>query len=119
MFIVVTLLSLSLSAASLVTVKKASDMAALADGKTIKLIGRVSNVQWQHIIKAPVSHPNTTLLDNLDIQTVVYSAKPIKCTGKIAIKGTVTAIEGLDKGGAERKLFKEYHLLAQKWKCLK
>jgi len=83
--------------------------------KKIALVGRVSDVMWQHVMNPPASHPHETYFDTGGTQIVLYSQEPIHETDRIRVEGTVIAVEGGGEGTKSPEKFTEYHLIVDTW----
>ncbi len=90
-------------------------------GKTVKIIGKLSKVIWQHLTAFIDSHPYMNYFDlEDDYQIVLYSTDSILCEEKLEVKGELIKTEGSRKNPRSKvndKYF-EYQLLVDSWKCL-
>ena len=89
------------------------------EGKTIKIIGKISNIMWQHIQMFIDTHPHDNYFDLEDgFQIIVYSKNPISCTEKVEIQGQVVKVEGITEPDSKASGYSEYHMKVDKWKCI-
>ncbi len=88
-------------------------------GKKVAVTGVVSNVIWQHLMAPPKTHPVENYFDIEKFQIVVYTKEKISCEGKVKVKGTVMELRGAGKGSKVDETYTEYHIVVDKWKCLK
>ncbi len=92
-------------------------------GKPVIARGRVSDTPWQHLIgNVPGKQP-----DYFDLeaggQTVVYTAKPLRCPGLVEVVGKVKEVRGSSKrpGGKPTKVddsYGELHIDVERHRCL-
>ena len=90
-------------------------------GEKITLIGRVSNVMWQHFNVNIQDYPHINYMDLDDThQIVVYSKEPIICKNIIELSGEVIKIDtkNNDPKSKIHDGFVEYQLIVDSWKCL-
>ena len=88
--------------------------------KKVCLMGKVSNIPWQHMIAMVDGYPVIEYFDVKDYQIVIYAETPIECNGMVKLYGTVLEVQGEGKRyepGDE--LYTEYHLLVDRWECVK
>ena len=89
------------------------------EGKTIKIIGMISNVMWQHIQTYIDTHPNDYFFDLEDgYQVIIYSKDPISCSEKVEIRGKVIKVEGISYPDSKASGHSEYHIKVDTWKCI-
>lgn len=88
-------------------------------GKKVMVTGKVSNVIWQHIMAPPETHPVENYFDIEKFQIVVYAKEEISCEGDVKVKGKVIELRGAGKGSKVDETYVEYHIAADKWKCVK
>nr|MDO8111334.1 hypothetical protein [Candidatus Sigynarchaeota archaeon] len=94
------------------------DLSKFVDKKTT-LIGKISDVPWQHMIASVKTHPNIYYFDLEDKnQIVIYARTTIAHAGKISITGKIIAVKGGSKrpGAAKSEPYTEYHMLVDEWK---
>lgn len=90
-------------------------------GKKVKILGKVSNVMWQHMF---AGHPSHTVENYIDLegncQIVVFTKQKIICKNRVEIIGKVVVVES-DVGNPNVKIhdeFREYQIIADSWKCV-
>lgn len=90
-------------------------------GKRVKIVGKVSNIMWQHMFAGHPSHMFENYIDlEGNIQIVVFTKQKITCKNKVEIKGKVVNVES-DFGNPNVKIsdkFVEYQIIADSWKCI-
>ena len=65
------------------------------EGNSIKIIGKISNIMWQHIQTYIETHPPMNYFDLEDgFQIIIYSRNLISCSNKVEIIGKVIKVEG-------------------------
>jgi hypothetical protein len=90
-------------------------------GKEIEIIGKISHIIWQHMIKLQSNYPKICYFSLLDEvgeeyhQLVVYSKNSIPESGIITLHGRMIKIEGETKHIDEerRKYYYEYQFIAE------
>jgi len=89
------------------------------EGNTITIIGKISNVVWQHIISATNSHPYFSYFDLEDgYQIIIYTKNQITCKERVEVKGEVIRVEGNEDVDSKAAGLVEYHIIADTWKCI-
>ena len=90
------------------------------EGNSIKIIGKISNIMWQHIQTYIETHPSMNYFDLEDgFQIIIYSRNPISCSDKVEIIGKVIKVEGSkDPRSKIPDEHCEYHLIVDSWKCI-
>jgi hypothetical protein len=89
-------------------------------GKQMTLTGRITGIQWQHLIMSVPGKSHIYLDIPGNQQIVVYVKGTVNCPGAVRVTGTVIpASSGPKRHGAEkdRKEIYEYHLDADRWEC--
>ncbi len=91
------------------------------EGKTIKIVGKISNIMWQHVQTYIEANPTINYVDLEDgFQIIIYTKEPIPCPENVEILGKVIKV-----GGSKDPRSKisdghcEYHVIAETWKCIK
>ncbi len=87
-------------------------------GQKVVVKGTVSNTPWQHVMNPPETHPVEIYFDIGKWQIVLYAKEKISCAGKVKVKGKVMQLGGESKPGAKETVT-EYHIVVDKWKCVK
>ena len=90
------------------------------EGKIIKIIGKVSNIMWQHIQTYIETHSTINYVDLEDgFQIITYSKEPISCSENVEIVGKVIKVGGhIDLRSKISNGQCEYHIIAETWKCI-
>lgn len=88
-------------------------------GKKVSVEGMISKIIWQHLMNPPATHPVENYFDMDKFQIVVYAKEKISCVGKVKVKGAVIELRGAGKGSKVDETYTEYHIVADKWKCMK
>ncbi|MGQ4874054.1 MAG: hypothetical protein ACP6IY_08290 [Promethearchaeia archaeon] len=91
------------------------------EGKTVKLVGKISNIMWQHIILSLEDYPYFNYFDlENGFQIIIYSKEEINCPNKIEIIGKIIAVNNESKKSnpENRKILYEYHIVVESWKCI-
>ena len=90
------------------------------EGKKVKIVGKVSNIMWQHMFAGHPSHFTENYIDlEGNCQIVVFSKKKITCKNKVEITGKVVIVRS-DASNPNVKIhdeFHEYQIIADSWKC--
>ncbi|MFX0039176.1 MAG: hypothetical protein ACFFCY_06570 [Promethearchaeota archaeon] len=90
-------------------------------GKAVSIIGKLSNVIWQHLTAFIDSHPYMNYFDLKDgYQIVIYSTDSILCENQLEVNGKLIKTEGSRKNPRSKvnDEYFEYQLLVNSWKCL-
>ncbi len=90
-------------------------------GKTIALIGKISDIPWQHMIKIVENHNHIYHFDLEDgDQIVIYSKVEIHCTRSLSVAGEVIEVRGKLKRPSkiDDVTYVEYHIIIDKWECI-
>jgi len=89
-------------------------------GKKIDIIGKISEIPWQHLIEFSDSHKIIQYFDlESGDQIVVYSQDSIDCQNTVKLSGEVIKVIGKSKrpGNVSDSVFIEYQLLVDDWEC--
>ncbi|UCC19207.1 MAG: hypothetical protein JSV62_14060 [Promethearchaeota archaeon] len=89
-------------------------------GKIVRIIGKISEVIWQHLTTFIDTHPFMSYFDLEDeYQIVIYTKDSISCEKKLEIIGTLIKTEGKRKNPRSKinDEYFEYQLLVDAWKC--
>jgi hypothetical protein len=88
-------------------------------GEAVALLGRVSNMPWQHMIRADMGGKVPEYFDLEDrSQIVVYAAGGLRCGGPILLRGAVLLTEGSSKRPGSKEVGSEIQLDVAAWRCL-
>jgi hypothetical protein len=90
-------------------------------GKSVKIIGHISKVMWQHLTVFFDTHPYMNYFDLDDgYQIVIYTKDSISCEDKIEVNGKLIKTEETRKNPRSKinDEYFEYQLLVNSWKCL-
>ena len=90
-------------------------------GKKITLLGKISNIPWQHMIKDVENHNHIYYFDLEDgYQIVIYSKAEIHCAGSLSVTGEVIEVRGKSKrpNKIDDVTHVEYHIIIDKWVCM-
>ncbi len=89
------------------------------EGKSINVVGKISNIMWQHIQTYLETHPHDNYFDlENGFQIIIYSKDPISCDEKVEIIGKVIKVEGIRDSRSKADGLSEYHLVVDSWKCI-
>lgn len=89
------------------------------EGKSINVVGKISNIMWQHIQTYLETHPHDNYFDlENGFQIIIYSKDPISCDEKVEIIGKVIKVEGIRDPRSKADGLSEYHLVVDSWKCI-
>ncbi|MFW9874435.1 MAG: hypothetical protein ACFFG0_15120 [Candidatus Thorarchaeota archaeon] len=90
-------------------------------GKIVRIIGKISEVIWQHLTIFIDTHPYMSYFDLKDeYQIVIYTKDSISCKEKLEIIGKLIKTEGKRKNPRSKidDEYFEYQLIVESWKCL-
>jgi hypothetical protein len=89
-------------------------------GNIITLKGKLSNIQWQHMIKFVDTHQNINYVDlRNDYQIVVYTKEEITCDKQIELKGKIIKLRGSKRSKSKvNDSYVEYQMIVDSWKCI-
>src|SRR4030043_312590 len=80
-------------------------------GQKVIVIGKISQVQWQHTIKYIESHPVALNFDMNDAQIIIYSKKDIDTKENIKVTGKVIKVNWESEKAGNNGEFTEYHII--------
>ena len=89
-------------------------------GKKIEIMGKISDVPWQHLIDFSDTHKIIQYIDLVSgDQIVVYSQEPIECSHRLKISGEVIKVIGKSKRPRDtsENVYVEYQILVDDWEC--
>lgn len=89
------------------------------EGKKVSVIGKLSDIQWQHTIKNIKTHPVVLYFDMDDRQIVIYSKKDINSKETLKVTGKVIKVIWESKKAGENSNFTEYHIILDKYESIK
>lgn len=99
-------------------VRRAADLRGRV-GDTVALLGRVSNMPWQHMIRADMGGKVPEYFDLEDrSQIVVYAEGGLRCGEPILLRGTVLLTEGSSKRPGSKEVGSEIQMDVAGWRCL-
>ncbi|MFW9818379.1 MAG: hypothetical protein ACFFE5_02120 [Candidatus Thorarchaeota archaeon] len=104
----------------MISISKYSDFEGNVE-KTVRIIGKLSKVIWQHLTTFFDTHPFMNYFDLDDgYQIVIYTKDSITCEEKIEINGKLIKTENTRKNPRSKinDEYFEYQLLVDSWKCL-
>lgn len=87
-------------------------------GNRISVMGRISDVPWQHIIAGFDDCPYSYYFDFGDDQTVIYCSEEIACTGEIIVYGTVVEVGTRSKKPGDDTRYTEFQIRVDRVDCL-
>lgn len=86
----------------------------------IVLVGRLSAVPWQHMIRIPEGYGEPAYLDfGENRQTVLYAKAAINCPAALTVWGRVVEIRGESKKPGSDAPAVEYQIVVDRWECAK
>jgi hypothetical protein len=95
-------------------IKNAKDLSKY-EGEKVTVIGKLSDIQWQHKIKYFKSHPVVLYFDMDDIQIVIYSKEEINNKKTLKITGKVIKIIWDSEKAGDDNSFAEFHIILDKY----
>lgn len=88
-------------------------------GDTVEVIGKISDMPWQHLVGMHEAFPYFYYIDiEGGGQIVAYSAEEIACRGEINLRGKVIEAGGSSKRPGSDEEYRELQLLVQSFECL-
>ena len=83
--------------------------------KEITIIGKISEIPWQHLVGSFKDYPYSEYFDLEDgFQIIIYSKTKITAKGTIKVKGKTVEVIGRSKRPREEEeKYVEYHLLVE------
>jgi hypothetical protein len=88
-------------------------------GKSVSVVGKISDTPWQHLIGYFPGYSRDYYFDVGKDQIVIYSKTAIDCTGKVKVYGKVVEVKGKSKDPRKDEVYREYHITVDKAECIK
>lgn len=102
----------------LTIIKKAENLSNYT-GKRVVVLGKISDIQWQHTFKYIKTHPIILYFDMQDSQIVIYSKKEINSKEQLKISGKVIKVNWISEKAGNNDGFAEYHIIADNYEIVK
>ena len=99
-------------------IKNARDLSNYV-GKKVIVLGKISDIQWQHTINFIKTHPVILYFDMDDVQIVIYSKKEINSKEQLKISGKVIKVLWKSEKTGDDSKFTEYHIIADNYEIFK
>jgi hypothetical protein len=96
---------------------RASDLRSRV-GEKVVLVGRVSQMPWQHMIRGDLKKQAAYIDLEGRGQIVAYAKGSISCPGAVVLRGTVLLTEGSSKRPGSKEVCSEVQLDVESWQCL-
>ena len=103
---------------NLPVIKNAGDLSDYV-GKKVIVLGKISDIQWQHTINYIKTHPVILYFDMDDTQIVIYSKKEINSKEQLKISGKVIKVIWKSEKAGDESEFAEYHIIADNYEIIK
>lgn len=87
-------------------------------GKEVAVVGRVSQMPWQHMIRADTGKQAEYIDLQEGGQIVAYLASPVACGQPVLLEGKVLLTEGGAKRPGSKETASELQLDVGRWTCL-
>jgi hypothetical protein len=117
LIIIVILFCSCISKKDIPVIQKAEELHKYVN-KKVTVTGKISQVQWQHVIKHFTTHPFALNFDMNDLQIIVYSKENIDLNKELKITGKVIKVAWNSKKAGDNSNFAEYHIIADNYEII-